>query len=143
MRRKLLRMLAFVLCVSMLFAFQIHAENPGDSGIMPLWDYAGACYCDVFFTEFEVGIADASVASRYDGGVAYGKLTLYRVGNWLTGDTLVNFWEKLDYDFVDFSETFIPDDGKTYKLVLEGTVTYDGYVEPVYLEDIETYHPGT
>lgn len=143
MRHKLLRMLAFVLCVSMLFAFQIHAENPGDSGIMPLWDYAGGVNCDIFFTEFEVAIASAHIASRYLGGVVYGKITLYRVGNWLTGDTLVNFWEKADYDGVAFSETFIPDDGKTYKLVLEGSVTYNGYTESVYEEDIETYHPGT
>lgn len=140
MKHKRIRMLALILCISMIFAFQIHAENPGDTGIMPLWDYAGACSCDIVFTEFDVGIASASIASRYLGGVVYAKLTLYRVGNWLTGDTLVNFWEKADYDGVAFSETFIPDDGKKYKLVLEGTVTYDGHTEPVYLEDIETYH---
>lgn len=140
MKHKQIRLLALVLCVSMIFAFQIHAENPGDTGIMPLWDYAGGAGCDIFFTEFEIGIADAYITSRYSGGIAYGKLTLYRVGNWLTGDTLVNFWEKADYDGIFFSETFIPDDGKKYKLVLEGTVTYDGNTEPVYLEDIETYH---
>lgn len=143
MRHKLLRMLAFVLCVSMLFAFQIHAEKPEEPGIMPLWDYVGGAGCDIFFTEFEIGIADAYITSRYGGGVAYGKLTLYRVGNWLTGDTLVNFWEKADYDGISFSETFIPDDGKTYKLVLEGSVTYNGHTESVYEEDIETYYANS
>ena len=143
MRHKLLRMLAFVLCISMLFAFQIHAENPGDSGIMPLWDNAGVVFCEIIFMETGTGIANATVTARNEGSVIYAKLTLYRIGNWLTGDTLVNFWEKADYDSVVFCETFIPIDEKEYKLVLETTITYNNYTESFTREDIETYHPGT
>lgn len=143
MRHKLLRMLAFVLCISMLFAFQIHAENPGDSGIMPLWDNAGVVFCEIIFMETGTGIANATVTARNEGSVIYAKLTLYRIGNWLTGDTLVNFWEKADYDSVVFCETFIPIDEKEYKLVLETTITYNNYTESLTREDTETYHPGT
>ena len=143
MRHKLLRMLAFVLCISMLFAFQIHAENPGDSGIMPLWDNAGVVFCEIIFMETGTGIANATVTARNEGSVIYAKLTLYRIGNWLTGDTLVNFWEKADYDSVVFCETFIPIDEKEYKLVLETTITYNNYTESFTREDTETYHPGT
>ena len=143
MRHRLIRMLAFVLCISMIFAFQIHAENPGDAGIMPLWDNAGVVFCEIIFMETGIGIANASVAARNEGSVIYAKLTLYRVGNWITGDTLVNFWEKADYDGLGFSETFIPDDGKKYKLVLETTITYNNSTESLTREDIETYHTGS
>lgn len=143
MRHKLLRMLAFILCVSMLFAFNIHAENPGDSGIMPLWDNVGSTLCEIFCTEYGVAILRGSIASRYEGSVVYGKLTLYRVNGWPFSDTLINFWEAADYDAVDFGETYIPDDGKTYKLVLEGSVTYNGHTESVYEEDIETYYANS
>lgn len=143
MRHRLIRMLAFVLCISMIFAFQIHAENPGDAGIMPLWDNAGVVFCEIIFMETGIGIANASVTARNVGSVIYAKLTLYRVGNWLTGDTLVNFWEKADYDGLGFSETFIPDDGKKYKLVLETTITYNNSTESLTREDIETYHTGS
>ena len=100
MRHKLLRMLAFVLCVSMLFAFQIHAENPGDSGIMPLWDYAGGVNCDIFFTEFEVAIASAHIASRYLGGVVYGKIT-YKADNKCN---YITYSRQNDVGFLYFSE---------------------------------------
>lgn len=142
MKRKLLRIFSAILCVCMLLACQIYAGNSGERGIMPLWDNVGGALCEISFTEFGVGYVTGSVSSRYAGGIVYVKLTLYRV-RFLLSDVVVDFWAASDYDSVVIGETFTPSDGQKYKLVLEATVTYDGYEEPITLSDTETYYASS
>lgn len=139
MKRKLLQIFSVILCVCMLFACQIYAGNSGEGGIMPLWDNAGGVFCEIIFMEDGTGLARGSISARYEGSLIYAKLTLYRV-RFLLSDVVVDFWAASDYDDVNFGETFTPKDGQKYKLVLEATVTYDGYEEPITLSDTETYY---
>lgn len=106
---------------------------------MPLWENADAASCEIFFTEYGVGLLDAHVASLKAEALIYARLTLYRV-RFLLSDVVVDFWAASDYSAVNFGETFTPDNGQKYKLVLEATVTYNGYEEPITLSDTETYH---
>lgn len=142
MKRRLLQIFSVILCVCMLFACQIYAGNSGEGGIMPLWDNTDAASCEIFFTEYGVGLLDAHVTSLKSEALIYARLTLYRV-RFLLSDTVVNFWAASDYGSVNFGETFVPDDGQKYKLVLEATVTYDGYEESITLSDTETYYKPT
>lgn len=142
MKRKLLRIFSVILCVCMLLACQIYAGNSGEGGIMPLWDNTVSAFCEIFFMEDGTGVARGTVSARYEGSLIYAKLTLYRV-RFLLSDVVVDFWAAADYDDVNFGETFTPSDGQKYKLVLEATVTYDGYEEPITLSDTETYYASS
>lgn len=142
MKRKLLRIFSVILCVCMLLACQIYAGNSGEGGIMPLWDNTDAASCEIFFTEYGTGLVDAHVASLKSEALIYARLTLYRV-RFLLSDVVVDFWVESDYGAVNIGETFTPSDGQKYKLVLEATVTYDGYEEPITLSDTETYYASS
>ena len=139
MKRRLLQILAVILCFASLMTCQILASDTGESEIMPLWDNASGASCDIVFMETGVGLAIGSVSARKSNTTIYARLELYRT-HWLFGDTLLNYWAAADYDSVNFGETFTLTDGQEYKLVLKATVTYNGNAEEITLTDVETYH---
>lgn len=139
MKRRLLQILAVILCFASLMTCQILASDTGESGIMPLWDNAAGVYCEITFEQTGIGVLVGSVSARKSNTTIYARLELYRT-HWLFGDTLLNYWTAADYDAVNFSETFTPTDGQEYKLVLTATVTYNGNAEEVKMTDVETYH---
>ncbi len=137
MKRRLMQILAFALCMSLFLTCQVLADNTED-GVMPLWDNVGGIFCEILYREDGLGILRGSVSSRFEGTEIYARLTLYRT-HWLLGDTLLNYWTAAGYDAVDFTETFWPEDEQKYKLVLEVTTIYNGHEETLTFTDVETY----
>ena len=141
MKKKLLRVFALLVCVCMVFTCQISAGNANE-GIMPLWTNTLSASCNIIFMTTGQGGAVADVSSIHEGSLISARLTLYRV-RFLLSDVVVDFWAMKDYDVVNFGETFTPDDGQKYKLVLEATISYGGYDEPITLDDTKTYRAGS
>lgn len=138
MKRRLLQILAVILCFASLMTCQILASDTGESGIMPLWDNIIGVYCEITF-EGTTGVAVGSVSTRNVGTEIYARLELYRT-HWLFGDTLLNYWTAADYDSVSLGGSFPPTDGQEYKLVLEVTTIYNGTEETRTFTDTITYH---
>lgn len=140
MKRRLMQILAFALCMSLFLTCQVLADNTED-GVMPLWDIVGGSYCEITFKgeNGENSTAVGSVSSRGSGAELYVTLTLYRT-HWLFGDTLVTYWSAADYDSVSLGGSFPAEFGKEYKLVMEVTAIYNGYEENLTFTDNETYN---
>ena len=46
MKRRLMQILAFALCMSLFLTCQVLADNTED-GVMPLWDNVGGIFCEI------------------------------------------------------------------------------------------------
>ena len=110
MKRRLLQILAVILCFASLMTCQILASDTEESGIMPLWDNIAGVYCEITF-EGSTGVAVGSVSTRNVGTEIYARLELYRT-HWLFGDTLLNYWTAADYDSFSLACSFPPTDGQ-------------------------------
>ncbi len=131
-----IRIVVASLLLAIFLPMAISAAAP--RSVEPRWTNTSRVTCGIIDSG-NIATARASITG-YTGTVVKATAILSKIKDGIiTVEYMETTPENNPYPFASFAYEFVPESNATYQLVLRGTVSANGYDEPIYFTDTKSF----